>query len=251
MFEVVEDDGATGVAPVTLWVRLMPEFAVLIRGVDQSPPVREQRLIACLAVLRRRVPRATLAHLLWPDVVHVRALASLRSTLRELRRHPAGMVIDDNRLTLALHPAADVDWIEATETAGFLAATSDGPHIHVSDETLVPTASAAIVMLSYPLLPAWDEPWLRADQEAFEQLRAQALEALSRHLFDRGAHALAARAALASLAAVPLRESAYAALIDAQIGEGNRAAAVTTFRTLARLLRDELGVEPSFRFRGV
>lgn len=251
MFEEADGGLIPGQDHIAIWLQVMPDFALLVHGVDVSPPVREQRLIACLAVIGRRVPRARLAHMLWPDVAHAQALASLRSTLRELRRHPALLAVDENRFSVGLRDVAAVDWVEATAAADYLVNQSGAPEVHVTDHALISTGAAVILLLSHPLLESWDEEWLTPEQQSFEQLRAQGLEALSRRLSTRGAHALATRAAVASVAAAPLRESAYAALIDAQLAEGNRAAAVGTFRDLARILRDELGVAPSFPFRGV
>ena len=52
-------------------------------------------------------------------------------------------------------------------------------------------------------------------------------------------------AAIAAIAAEPLRESAQRALIEAHLGEGNWVEAHRGFVTYRDLLRRELGVSPS------
>ncbi len=47
------------------------------------------------------------------------------------------------------------------------------------------------------------------------------------------------------MAADPLRESAHRALMAAYLAEGNPGPALRQFQAFARLLHDELGMEPS------
>ena len=72
-----------------------------------------------------------------------------------------------------------------------------------------------------------------------------ALEALSRRLVELGRYADAVEAAIAAIAAEPLRESAQRALIEAHLSEGNWVEAHRGFVTYRDLLRRELGVSPS------
>jgi len=76
-----------------------------------------------------------------------------------------------------------------------------------------------------------------------------ALENLARRLSAVGRHSDAIQAALAAIRLEPLRESAHRTLIEVHLAEGNRSEAHRQFQRCRRLLRDELGVEPSDSMR--
>ena len=103
---------------------------------------------------------------------------------------------------------------------------------------------AEIHLLSQDLLPGWNDEWLVSYQDAYHRSRVQALESACRSLVEHDA-CLATQAGQAAVHAEPLRESAVEALVTAHLAEGNRYEAVRTYRTLARLLAQELGVAPS------
>lgn len=221
-------------------LRLLPDLSLRLGSFECLPPLRAQRLLVLLAISGRRLPRAWIARTLWPDSDPVRALTCLRSTLQQLRQVDALRVVYDEPGLLALDRSVTVDWTLAGDLADRL----------IAGGVEVPNPLHAVALLKHPLLRSWDEGWLSAEQERFEEVRAQALEALSRLLLTRGSFAFASRTAALSVSASRFRESAYEALIAAQTSEGNRAAAIATFRGLSRLLREELGVEPSFTFNG-
>ena len=83
------------------------------------------------------------------------------------------------------------------------------------------------------------------ERERFRQMQLHALEALSRRLVRMGLYARALDAALAAVAADPLRESAHRMVIDVHLAEGNAGEAVRQFRSLARVLHCQLGIGPS------
>ena len=95
------------------------------------------------------------------------------------------------------------------------------------------------------LLPGWDEEWLVIERERMRQLRIHGLEALSRYLACRGRFPEAIDAALAAIAAEPLRESARSALIEAHMAEGNHSEAHRELENYRLVLRNELGLDPS------
>jgi DNA-binding SARP family transcriptional activator len=73
------------------------------------------------------------------------------------------------------------------------------------------------------------------------------LEIQSRRLIDLGRCGEAVEAAIVATAADPLRESAQHALIEAYLAEGNWAEASRRLEIYRKLVRDELGIEPSQR----
>ena len=103
----------------------------------------------------------------------------------------------------------------------------------------------AIAALSADLLPDWYDDWAIVEAEDWRQLRLHALDALTERLLAGGRFADAAGAALASVKAEPLRETAHAALIRVHLAEGNQAEALAAFERFRELLREELDIEPS------
>ena len=79
------------------------------------------------------------------------------------------------------------------------------------------------------------------ERERFHQLRLRALECICEALTAKGDYAGALEAALAAIAAEPLRESAHRALIGVHLAEGNRAEAVRQFGLRSDSAR---GIEP-------
>jgi DNA-binding SARP family transcriptional activator len=101
------------------------------------------------------------------------------------------------------------------------------------------------------LLPGWDEEWISFERERLRQLRLHALESLSAWFIRRGCYALALEAALKCVAIEPLRESAHCALVAVHLAENNVVEAIRHYEAFSRLLREELGLEPSARFAGM
>ncbi|HEY8828234.1 MAG TPA: bacterial transcriptional activator domain-containing protein [Jatrophihabitantaceae bacterium] len=97
------------------------------------------------------------------------------------------------------------------------------------------------------LLPDWYDDWVLIERERFRQLRLRALEALCERLARAGRIGEALDAGLLSVAGEPLRESAHRALVRVHLADGNAGEAIRQFRLCRRLLRDQLGIEPSER----
>ncbi|MEU8567423.1 BTAD domain-containing putative transcriptional regulator [Streptomyces pathocidini] len=218
-------------------LRLLGQFRLEYQGAAVDVCVNGQRLLAFLA-LRRRASRTVLAGALWPEVTEGRAHGSLRTTLWRL---PCGKqeIIECGRDTLSIADAVRVDVHALADTA--------------LGVVLAPKAfgdSAALLGLlgGGDLLPGWDEEWVLAERERLRQLRLHALDTLAEQLARQGRPALGLEAALTSVRIEPLRESAHRAVVSAHLAEGNVAEAVRHYHAFRRLLREELGVEPSHRF---
>ncbi|HEX6539396.1 MAG TPA: bacterial transcriptional activator domain-containing protein [Candidatus Dormibacteraeota bacterium] len=85
------------------------------------------------------------------------------------------------------------------------------------------------------------------EAESWRQVRLRALEALAARLTAEERFADAAAAAMAAVAAEPLRETARASLIRVHLAEGNQSEAVREFHRYADQLREELGLHPTPR----
>jgi hypothetical protein len=95
------------------------------------------------------------------------------------------------------------------------------------------------------LLPGWYDDWALMERERIRQRLLHALEALSVRLISLGRYGEAVDAALLTVGADPLRESAQRVLIEAHIAESNLVEARRSYLAYRDLARRELGIEPS------
>ena len=210
---------------------LLGGFALLVDGASAPLPGQAQRLLALLA-LRTDEPRSVLAGTLWAGARESRAQSNLRDSLWRVRQ-VCGSALRCSRQAVGLSAQLSVDLYECRRQA---AAVQDGG-------PMGPVAEL-IDVLDRDLLPTWDEDWAVLERERQRQLRLHTLEELSRRLVAAGRHPEAVTAALATVGAEPLRESAQQTLIDAHLAEGNVNEAIRQFESYGRLLDHELGVVP-------
>jgi DNA-binding SARP family transcriptional activator len=200
-----------------------------------------QRLIALLALRDRPGGRLNVAGTLWPDCSTDRSLALLRTTLWRIRRsYDQVIVASPSFLSIDVDTEVDVRNLVA------FARRLNQPETarNTADLDSVPLAS-----LVGDLLPDWYDDWLQDEREELRQTRLHALESLARLLSASGRHADAIQAALAAIRLEPLRETAHHTLIEIHLAEGNRSEACRQFQRCQRMLRDELGVEPTDAMR--
>lgn len=211
-------------------LHLMGAFGLERREVPVAFPHTAQRLIAFLALKGRAVSRSIVAGTLWPEMREERAAGNLRSALWRVRQ--AGEdVVQTSASTVALDPAIFVDLNEIVRDAH---ACLDGQEVGDLAERLCGD-----------LLPDWHDDWLVIEREPLRQLRVHALETLCRRFLAAGFPGRAIDIGLAAVAIEPLRESAHRALISAHLVEGNVSEALRQFERFRRLVRDELGIDPS------
>jgi DNA-binding SARP family transcriptional activator len=207
----------------------------------QEIPEGARRLVAFVAMHHRRVGRQRAAGTLWPDVTDERASGNLRSALWRLRSvAPGVLAVDASSLRLGEHVAVDAHLFTA-----WSARVLDGT---ATDDDLVVTS---LWLDGLDLLPGWFDDWAVLEQERLRQRTLHALETLSVRLVERGRCADAVDAALLAVDADPLRESAQRALITVHLAEGNLVEARRAFSRYHRLVRCELGVEPSAAIRNL
>lgn len=224
-----------GISSRAVRIALLGAFVLVVGGQTATMPHTGQRLLAFLALQRRPVSRNHVAGSLWPETSEAHAAASLRSTLWRLGRRDL-IETADGQLRLAPH--VTVDLYEGLDLASAILDPASGP----------PTGPVDLGLLTEDLLPDWSDDWVLFPRERLRQLRLHALEGLCGQLAARGRYAQAVEAGLAAVEADPLRESAHRALIGAHLAEGNVGEAIRQYRSLERLLRQELDVEPTETF---
>ena len=221
-------------ASAEVQVGLLEGFELRLDGEVIELPLGAQRLIAFLALHNRPLQRSFVANSLWLDSNEERAGANLRSALWRLHQG-SRQVVDARGTQLRLVPDASVDLHNASGLARRM----------IAEDTAIETNESFEIAALGELLPDWYEDWILVEREQFRQLRLHALEAFCERLTAAGRFAQAIEAGLGAVAGEPLRESAHRALIGAYIAEGNAGEAIRQYRMCERLLREDLGIEPS------
>jgi DNA-binding SARP family transcriptional activator len=180
------------------------------------------------------------AGVLWTDSSEERAFASLRSALWRIRSRVGYALIDSTKHYVRLTPAVSVDFDEAAELADRLRSQSAAAPL---DADWTPLAA--------DLLPGWYDDWILFERERFKNAALEALEALAERLLTEGRFGHALDAALAAVAKDPFRESPQRVVMKAHVAGGNVATAARAYRSYARLLRDELGLDPSAQMQAL
>jgi DNA-binding SARP family transcriptional activator len=205
-------------------------------GTERRPvPEGSKKLLSFVALRMGRIERSYAAGVLWPFGEDGRAAGNLRSALWRLRR--AGIeVVEGDKWSLQLAREVDVDVHVLAAWANRIIHSCAEPEDLTA--RIVPTTACH-------LLPGWYDEWAVLERERIRQQVLHALEALSAQLSQSGRHAEAIEAALGAVREEPLRESGQRALISAYLAQGDSAAAGRAYARFTRLLRKELGVEPS------
>lgn len=227
------------VASVPIRLTLIGRFALWRGSHELAIAGSEQRLIALLALSDGPVGRLHVAGTLWPDYATDRSLAHLRTALWRVNQS-SNQVIAATPSLLTLNAGIEVDVRNLVAFARRLTRTD------VLDLDSVEAAD-----LAGDLLPDWYDDWVSEEREGLRQIRLHALENLARRLSASGRHADAIQAALVAIRLEPLRETAHRSLIEIHLAEGNWSEACRQFQRYRKLLRDELGVEPSDSMRSL
>lgn len=217
-------------------LRLLDSFELVCAGREVPLALPAQRLLAFLALQDHPMLRGYVAGMLWLDSSEEHAAGSLRSALWRVRRLGIPLV-DTNGHRLALCATIGVD----------VRSTVAWAHRILDASASLREEDLAEIWRPGELLPDWYEDWVAIERERLRALRAHALEALCARLTTAGRFGEASEAGLAAIRDEPLRESAHRVLIAVHLAEGNRAAALHQYQVFARLLREELGLQPSVR----
>jgi DNA-binding SARP family transcriptional activator len=242
-------------------VTVLGSFTTTTGHGDTVPlEVDARRVVAYLAVHRRRQHHPDLAADLWPGVPESAAGHLLDEALDAVRdagligperQEPGGPAVaaspgaDAGPGHLVLDPAVEVDLDEAM---ALVRALADAPRRPGTLPDGVPDATA---LLRHDILPGWTASWLAVERERFRQIRLNALEELSAALSAAGRHAAAVELAEDAVHTAPSRESARRALIEAHLAHGEIAEAVAQYDAYQELLRSSVGASSAFGLEGL
>ncbi|HLL64857.1 MAG TPA: BTAD domain-containing putative transcriptional regulator [Micromonosporaceae bacterium] len=217
-----------------LTLDLLSTFALRRDGRRLPVPVAVERLLAYVALGNRRVSRARVAGVLWPDAKPARSTGCLRTALWRLRQ------ISDDVLLVTGTDLALADGVRVDVLESFAAIR----RLQASGPALAPQSTPP-GWLTADLLPDWSDEWVVGRRERWRMLRLDVLELLASRLATAGRYSEAVDVSLTAIQDEPLRESAHRHLITAHLAAGNRAEAVLAYRRLSDLLDSELGIGPS------
>lgn len=234
-------------------VRIYLTGRVTIEGsslVDEAelPGSLGRVLLAVLALNRGPVARSRVAEILWDDDPPVAYERSLKPLLSKLRRAFAAAGGDRELLmsgsgAVELRRSADL-WIDVEEAVAALDA-AEGALRRREPRRAWPRAAVATSILARPFLEGIDVRWVEEQRRSIQDRRLRAYEAAAQVWMEIGDAGQAVVAARRLVEADPYRETSHERLIRAHLLAGNRAEALRAFAECERLLRTELGVEPS------
>ncbi len=230
--------------PPVLSLNLLGHFSATTHpgGTEVTIPTRKsQALLAYLSLnLNHRYGRAHLAGLLWGDSVESLARNSLRQTLFTIRR--------------AIGPAAEATLRIEMDSLGMTAGRVEVDVLQVHQLLAEPSRASlerAVAMYRGDLLAGFYlnesgfDDWLTGERERLRVRMFEAMATLLRQQIDDDDLPAATRTAERLVALDPLDEAAHRALCRLLLRQGQRGAALRSYRYCAELLDRELGVKPS------
>lgn len=236
---------------MTLQIQLLGEFRLTH---DDAPITAfntpKLQLLLAYLLLHRDAPqsRQTLAYLFWPDSNDSQARTNLRNAIHLLRTALPNVEqflrIDNQTLQWRADSPFTLDVAEFVQ--GVLAAEA------MPDRTAAQqTIKRALNLYRGDLLPGFYEDWVLAEREAWQNRYIAALEKASRLAEQQRDYRTAIDYGRRLLQIDPLREEAYAHLMQIYALQGDRATALRVYHNCATILVRELGVEPGPVTQGI
>jgi DNA-binding SARP family transcriptional activator len=208
---------------------------------------RKQRALLAYLLLHRNeaVPRDALIDALWPDDPPASAAHSLDVYASGLRKSLGAAGLLEARGG-ALRLRVEDDAVDVARFEQFVDAAhrADSP-----TERLAAIDQALALWRGRALADLGDEPFVGQERERLEEQRLVAVEERFDTLLALGRHDEAAPLLQSIVSEHPLRERPRRLLMLALYRAGRQADALEVYQAYRRLLRDELGLDPSPRLR--
>jgi pentatricopeptide repeat protein len=228
-------------------IQLCGRFVIELDGrrIETGLPSRQGRLLfAYLALNRDRAAmREELVEALWPYATPAAAPSALSVLISKVRA-ALGPEIVSGRTELRLNLPADAR-IDVEDALAAVHEAQSAVTLREWKRAWGPALRAQFIARR-PLLPEHDTPWLDQWRRRLDDLHDQALEAYAASCLGIGGTEIPAaeRAARRLLERSPLRETAYALLMNALAAQGNIAEAMRVYDRARTALDQELGITP-------
>jgi DNA-binding SARP family transcriptional activator/predicted ATPase len=208
-------------------------------------------LLAYLVTTCRPHSRESLCGVFWPEDDPENARANLRRALSEIKQAIGGEVIDVDRSQVGVRPDGQID-LDVESFKQELARVKRHGH---GSPAQCPACMAGLALavdlytgdfmagFTLPDSPAFDE-WQFFEAESLRQALGQSLEALTAGHAGQGAYERAIEYGRRWLALDLLHEPAHRQLMRLYALAGRKEAALRQYAECARVLDEELGIEP-------
>jgi SARP family transcriptional regulator, regulator of embCAB operon len=221
------------------------------RLVDQAAlPGRHGRLALVRLVLARDqpLPVGELADAIWGGDVPASLDTSLRAVISKLRSAIAraeAVAVPTIAFDAGCYQLrAPGSWVDV-EAAVNAVDRAEGAWRAGNSELAWSHATVAAAIARRPLLPGEDALWVGEARGRLRRVHVRALAVLAEVWRARGDHGLAVATAAELIELEPFREASHRALIAAHQASGDASEAARAYAECRRLLREELGVDPS------
>jgi DNA-binding SARP family transcriptional activator len=190
-------------------------------------------------------PREQLAFMLWPGSRESQARTNLRQLLHHLKRALPPecdlLAADHFSVRWRRDPACAIDTLEFLEAIGNAESARAGGDSAREIQSLI----AAAQLYEDDLLPSLYDDWMAPIREDYKRRMCEALRRLATLYEERKEYAAAIPWAERLVALDSLSEAHHQALIRLHAANRDRASALRAYHQCMRVLRRELGVDPS------
>jgi DNA-binding SARP family transcriptional activator len=216
---------------------------------ERDLPGNQGRLVlAMLAVEHRHsLSRDRLADELWPERLPRSWETALRAIISKVRAAVTGAGLDAGMIASAF---GCYQWHVGTvtvdlETAATALHTAEAQLRDGAPRQAAANATITCIICQRPLLPGLYNPWTLERRERVRDLHVAARQLLAEANGEFGDWARAAQHAQHGLELDPYRERLHQQLIVSRARSGDRAGAARVFDRYRKMMRNELGVEPT------
>lgn len=232
----------------TLEIRLLGQLRVTYSGdlVETLTSPRLQSLLAYLLLhLGTPQSRQYLAFLFWPDSTEPSARTNLRRFLYRLRQAlpdaEAYLHADAQTVRWSATGPYVLDVADLEDALDDVAAAESRGDVEAARQAL----QRAVDLYAGDLLPSCYDDWIIPERGRLRERYLGALQQLAQLLEEAADHRAAIEQTQRLLLHEPLHEPGHRRLMRLLAMSGQRSLALAQYETCARLLEEELGVEPA------
>lgn len=238
--------------------RLFGEVEVLIGDLkisvrDWHSEKGKELLCYFIVNKRRRITRDKLMDVFWRDKSPHLASSSLRTTIYYLRN--ALNIVEGYELVLCEHPHYFINpsynyWID---TEVFQKLVKEGDYLCSKGikKSGIEKYEEAVNLYRGDLLNQFYSSWIDEDRRYFGTIFLESLEKMARYYFDIKEYKRSIKCCRRILMEDEIDENIHALLMQCYGKTGNKQKVIHQYETLIRILKDELGEEPSDETTGI
>ncbi|MGC8958682.1 MAG: tetratricopeptide repeat protein [Chloroflexia bacterium] len=223
----------------------------VFRGEEEIPTsawgYRQARELFFFLFFNAPAGRGEIGLAFWPDRSPSRVTSAFHAALFQARRALGCFFVLFRDEKYHWNPEVPY-WCDVLEFERLLDRAEEFP---ADDPQAIPFLEQALDLYQGDFLEDIDREWCFLRREELGRRRMQALLRLGRLYLNQGKADPARRAFLRALQVDNYNEEAYRGLMRSQVLSGERIAALRTYHRCSRLLRRELGIEPSEETRSL